>query len=131
MKEKMEVFENKVKDFCKKHKKKIKIVVGIISGLLSVATIIRKSASDGTDKENYKYSDDFFRDASDEELNFERERVRVKRNSCYDDTYDDFYNLLNKFDNVLINRANEKYMKEHPNSKQVDHDGGWYTCDKD
>lgn len=131
MKDKLEFFENKLIDFCRKHKKGITITIGMVATLVKGVTIIRNSISDGTDKENYKYSDDFFRDASDEELNYERERVRVKRNSCYDDTYDDYYNLLNKFDNVLINRANEKYRKENPNPKQVDHNGGWYYCDKD
>ena len=68
--------------------------------------MIAKSMSESTDKENYKQSDKFFRNASDDELEIEREKVRLKRNASYDDAeYDKYYNLLNKFDNVISKRA--------------------------
>lgn len=129
MKEKMKNLKKKTKEFCQEHKKGI--VVGIASTVTGVIAIVAKAMSKSTDKENYKYSDKFFRDASDEELDIERERVRIKRNSCYDDSYDVYYNLLNKFDNVIVNRMNEKYEKEHPDVKPVYHEHGWYLPEDD
>ena len=83
-------------------------------------------------KDEFNYHDSFFRNASDEELNSEREKVRIKRNSSYDNNeYDKYYNLLNKFDNVLNYRANKKYEKENPNAKTVYHQHGWYLPEDD
>lgn len=131
MKEKVKKLKNKTEEFFQKHKKGIKIMVGITGTLTGLVAVIVKAMAESTDKENYKYSDNFFQDASDEELEAERERVRVKRNSCYDDSYDEYYNLLNKFDNVIIDRINEKYEKEHPNAKTVYHEHGWYLPEDD
>ena len=83
-------------------------------------------------KDEFKYSNSFFKKASDEELDIEREKVRVKRNSSYDDKeYDKYYNLLNKFDNEIVGRANKKYKEENPNAKVVHHEHGWYLPEVD
>lgn len=83
-------------------------------------------------KREFEYSGSFFRNASDEELDIEREKVRVKRNSSYNDReYNKFERLLNKFDNVIINRANVKWEKEHHNVDIYRSEHGWYLPEDD
>ena len=110
MKEKLKKLKDKTKKFLEKHKKGIALGVTGIATVLGAITI--RAMSESTNKENYSYSNKFFADASDEELAEERERVRVKRNSCYDNNYDLYNNLLIKFDDFIVKRANKKYEKE-------------------
>ena len=96
-----------------------------IAGVLAVIVKANKDASDLT------YSDKFFRNASDDELEIERERekVRLKRNSSYDDVeYDKYYNLLNKFDNVMSKRA---WGEEEPTAPSYHSEHGWYLPEDD
>ena len=87
---------------------------------------------DSFKKDCFNYSNSFFQKASDEELDIEREKVRLKRNSSYDNAeYDKYYRLLNKFDNEMIRRSNEKYKKEHPNAQRVNRENGWYLPNDD
>lgn len=127
MKEKMKNLKSKTKEFCQKHKKGI--AIGIASAVTGMIAIIAKSMSESTDKENYKYSDNFFRNASDDELEIERERVRLKRNVSYDDAeYDKYYNLLNKFDNVISKRA---WGDEEPTAPSYHSEHGYYLPEDD
>lgn len=127
MKEKIKNLKNKTKEFCPKHKKGI--VIGIAGAVTGIIAMIAKSMSESTDKENYKYSDKFFRNASDDELEIEREKVRLKRNASYDDAeYDKYYNLLNKFDNVISKRA---CGDEEPTAPSYHSEHGWYLPEDD
>lgn len=129
MKEKLKKLKDKTKKFLEKHKKGIALGVTGIATVLGAITI--RAMSESTNKENYSYSNKFFADASDEELAEERERVRVKKNTCYDNNYDLYNNLLIKFDDFILERANKKYEKEHPNAKAVYHEHGWYIKEDD
>ena len=74
----------------------------------------------------------FLKTASDKKLTKEREKIRVKRNSSYDDKkYDKYHWKLNKYDNEMIRRANKKYKKENPNVKTRHREHGWYLPNDD
>jgi len=74
----------------------------------------------------------FFKTASDKKLAKEREKIRVKRNSSYDDKkYDKYFWKLNRYDNEMVRRANKKYEKEHPNAKARHREHGWYLPNDD
>jgi len=74
----------------------------------------------------------FLKTASDKKLAKEREKIRVKRNSSYEDKkYDKYHWKLNKYDNEMINRTNKKYKKEHPNAKTRHREHGWYLPNDD
>ena len=124
LKEKLKKAKNKTKDFFKKNKKVLGIgVASAIAGVLAVIVKANKDASDLT------YSDKFFRNASDDELEIEREKVRLKRNSSYDDVeYDKYYNLLNKFDNVMSKRA---WGDKEPTAPSYHSEHGWYLPEDD
>ena len=118
---------NKIKNYFVEHF--CEIILLILAGLETLFLI--KDNIVITDKENYKYSDKFFRDASDEELNTERERVRLKTISCYDNTFDTYNRLLIKFDKVINDRANKKNREENPNGSLPRHQHGWYLPEDD
>ena len=85
---------------------------------------------------NRKYSDLWFHSSSDEELETEREKVRIKyANSgldhLSDQEVDSLYHLLNRFDNVIGRRRNEKYEREHPNQKVIHREHGRYLPNDD
>lgn len=122
LKEKSKKIKNKIKNFFQKHKKELLIgLVGIIS---SIIAIILK-----TGKDDSGYNNSFFMNASDEELKREREKVRIIRNTTYDDVeYEKYYNLLNKFDRVISKRAwGDK--TQMATSYSTEH--GWYLSEDD
>lgn len=124
LKEKLKKVKNKTTKFCQKHKKGLGIgVASTIAGLLAVIVKVKEDSS----IDNLKYSNKFFRNASDDELSIEREKVRLKRNSSYDD-YDKYYNLLNKFDNVISKRA---WGDEEPKASSYHSEHGRYLSEDD
>lgn len=126
LKEQLKKVKNKTKDFCKKHKKGL--VIGAVSSTAGVLEVIAKVNKDSS-KDDLEYSNKFFRNASDNELEIEREKVRQKRNNSYDDEeYDKYYNLLNKFDNVMSKRA---WGEEEPTAPSYHSEHGWYLPEDD
>ena len=77
-----------------------------------------------------KYTRRWFRNATDEELEIEREKVRTAPEP--DCISNEKYNLLLAFDNVMTERANKKYREEHPNAKpRPPREHGWYLPNDD
>lgn len=74
-----------------------------------------------------KYSSKWFSSVSDEELYAEREPVRQAY--CKGDGWAE--RLLRQFDNEEIKRLNERYQKEHPDSKPRYREHGWYLPNDD
>ncbi len=69
---------------------------------------------------------------SDKKLAKDREKIRVKRNSSYDDKkYDKYHWKLNRYDNEMICRSNKKYQKANPNAKTRHREHGWYLPNDD
>jgi len=125
MKEKIKEYAEKSKKFIKKHGKKI--IVGV-STVLAGAVVYYLNSKD----DSGNYSDSFFRNATDEELATEREKVRVEyANSGLtnksDEEVDRLYWLLNKFDNVMSKRA---WNGEEPTGP-VHTEHGWYLSEDD
>jgi len=75
----------------------------------------------------------WFKNATDDELNSEREKVRERYvDGTIDiDDADKLYDVLHKFDDEMIERANSKYEKEHPNAKARHREHGWYLSNDD
>ena len=73
-----------------------------------------------------KYTNKFFKYATDNELETEREKVRLLYNdSLLSENIDKLYNLLHKFDKVMAERAND--CKEWIPPVASEH--GWYLED--
>lgn len=96
----------KTKRFLIVNKKKVIIGVSfVVTGMF--AYIFYKKNSSNPYR---KYNNNFFRNATDEELRFEREQVRLKYanaglSNMSDKEFDYLYFLLKKFDNVMSQRA--------------------------
>ena len=74
-----------------------------------------------------KYSEEWFKNVSDEEFYSEREPVRLA--FCRGDVGAEL--LLNRFNNEEIRRMNEKYEKENPNAQPRHREHGWYLPNDD
>jgi hypothetical protein len=75
-----------------------------------------------------KFSNEWFKNATDDELASEREEVRKRYVSGTID-FDEanrLYDILHRFDVEMINRANSKYEKEHPDAEPRHREHGWY-----
>lgn len=70
-----------------------------------------------------KYTNKWFKSVSDEELDTEREPVRIK--AVYDGD-ERAWDLMTRFDQEMARRANEKYNAEHPNATPRHREHGWY-----
>ena len=107
---------------------KTKRVFGTIFGAcaaLAGMLLIKKLA----DEDRGKYSSSWFASLSDEEFYAEREPVRKKaRENGGDDAAEV---LLRRFDEEENRRLNERYMREHPESKRVYREHGWYLPNDD
>lgn len=130
MREKFQKTKEKTKKFISKHKKEIAIGAGIVTALAGVAAYIahQKNNSTGT----IKYTNNFFKNATDGELSVEREKVRQQfanagLNNLNDKEVDDLYWLLNKFDNVIGERAWAGKKKGYP----VHREHGWHLSNDD
>lgn len=77
-----------------------------------------------------KYSPEWFRTISDEELYREREPIRIKAR-CSGTYNPHAETLLDAFDDESIRRMNIQYMKEHPNPKHYHSEHGWYLSETD
>lgn len=75
-----------------------------------------------------KFSNKWFRNATDDELDSEREKVRKRYvDGTIDiDEADKLYDTLHRFDAEMTDRANLKYEKEHPDAKPRHREHGWY-----
>lgn len=126
VKGKIKKVKNKTKNFVKKHKKGI--ILGVVTAIGgTLVALLKVNANSSSD--DLKYSESFFRNASDEELEIEREKVRLKRNESYDDAeYDKYYNLLTKFDNEMSTRA---WGDEDPRAPSHHSENGWYLLEDD
>ncbi len=75
-----------------------------------------------------QYSEDWLSQASDGELENERESVRLQYVVASDiEAADELYDVLHQFDVEMVRRANEQYAIDHPNPQPVRHrEHGWY-----
>lgn len=75
-----------------------------------------------------QFSEDWFRQASDEELESERETIRLQYVVEKDhDAFDAQYDLLHQFDVEMVRRANEQYAIDNPDPQpRVHREHGWY-----
>ena len=65
---------------------------------------------------------------SDEELEEEREVLRLRYVAGEGDLYDE----LNRYDNEMVRRANEAYARENPNPPERRYrEHGWYLPNDD
>lgn len=80
-------------------------------------------------KKPRKYSEEWLTTISDDELRTERECVRQKKALSECEPWLD--RLLNRFDNEIIRRMNERYDKEHPDAKPIYREHGWYLPNDD
>ncbi|MEI6132657.1 MAG: hypothetical protein WCQ41_07530 [Bacillota bacterium] len=80
-----------------------------------------------------KFSNPWLRNASDDELSSEREKVRKRYigGNIDIDEADKLYDILHRFDVEMTNRANLKYKKEHPDAKPRHREHGWYLPNDD
>ena len=80
-----------------------------------------------------KFSNKWFRNATDDELDSEREKVRERYvDGTIDiDEADRLYDTLHRFDAEMIDRANLKYEKENPDAKPRHREHGWYLSNDD
>ena len=102
-------------------KKNIGKVIGI--GAAITAVVLFKLLSDN---ENTKYSDNWFASKSDDELETEREKVRLAH--CSGD--EKAWNILEIFDNEMRKRANIGHEnEEYKYPKHREH--GWYLSNDD
>lgn len=122
----------------KKHKKKILLVGAGAAVILATATGVKnrdavaKIVNDlsGKIKDTNRYSNIWFKNASDTELETERELVR----QAYCSAGDDFdlaaklQNLLNLFDKEMSNRA---WNGETPKAPSIHREHGWYLPNDD
>ena len=82
-----------------------------------------------SNNEDEKYSPNWFSKASDDELDAEREPIRIK--ARYNGGDPDAERLLERFDREMVRRMNEKYEREHPNAQPVHREHGWYLPSDD
>lgn len=110
-----------------------------VGGLLTLTALLSSEENEdygdfydeGTN--DMDFSNRWFKNATDDELNSEREKVRERYvDSTIDiDEADKLYDVLHKFDDEMIERANSKYEKEHPNAKPRHREHGWYLSNDD
>lgn len=83
-----------------------------------------------SDKENSKYSNKWFESASEDELEMEREKVRLEYCSAGDNytLASQLQRLLLKFDDVIRNRASSS-SDDYEYPKHREH--GWYLPNDD
>ena len=130
MKEKIKKYANKTKQFFIKHKKKILVGVSAVSAVIgTLAYFSQEKEGSSTYK---KYTKNFFKNASNDELEIEREKVRLEYanaglNNISDEKFNELFWLLNKFDNVMGERA---WNGEEPRGP-VHSENGWYLSDDD
>lgn len=106
-------------------KKIIKNVIGIGAAIAGVALITLLS-----DNKNTKYSDNWFKSVSDDELEIEREKVRQEYSSS-GDNYSlavGLQKLLWRFDDVMSKRA-WNGSNDYGYPKRREH--GWYLPNDD
>lgn len=124
MREEIKKYTTKTKQFLNKHKKKIFVGVSAVSTEVILAYLSQEKDNSSNHK---KYTNSFFKNASDDELALEREKVRVEYanaglNNVSDEEFNNLFWLLNKFDNVIGKRA---WKGEEPRGP-VHSEGGWY-----
>lgn len=130
MKEKIKEKYQKTKAFVIKHKKKIAIGTGIVSAIIGAIAVVAHSKSNSSNSLNYTKS--FFKNATDDQLKFERERVRQEwasagLNNISDAEESRLFNLLHYFDKVISDRAWAGQEKGYP----VHSEHGWHLPSDD
>lgn len=118
----------------------------VLGGLVTTAVFLSSKDSDDENSNDdnvdnlyngevreMKFSNKWFRNATDDELASEREKVRERYvNDTIDiDEADKLYDTLHRFDAEMIERANSKYEKDHPDAKQRHREHGWYLSNDD
>lgn len=117
----------KIKEWWRKNWKWVAGVAGTVAlGVLKVAFESRSNNGD----ESYTYTDRWMKSASDDELDNEREKVRVKYCSSGDDfaEADRMYNLLHRFDKEMSDRA---WGDEEPRGPSCHREHGYYLPNDD
>ena len=122
--------------------KRVLTIIGII-GAVAGAVILKSRINDeGEDNDGnlyneeghkMKFSNKWFENATDDELDSEREKVRERYvDGTIDiDEADILYDTLHSFNVEMINRANIKYEKEHPDTQPRYREHGWYLQNDD
>ncbi len=115
-----------------------------LGGLVVVGAILSSKDSgydDGDDSSidsNYdnsmKFTKKWFKNATDDELESEREKVRLRYIDGSNIDIDEasrLYDVLHTFDGEMIDRANTKYENEHPDAQPRHREHGWYLPNDD
>lgn len=110
-----------------------------VGGLLTLTAVFSSEEDEDYDESydegtnDMDFNNRWFKNATDDELNSEREKVRERYvDGTIDiDEADKLYDVLHKFDDEMIERANLKYEKEHPNAKPRHREHGWYLSNDD
>ena len=114
---------NQAKDFVRSNWKEL-LALG---GLAVVGAVLASRESDST-----KFSNKWFKNATDDELDSEREEIRLRY--CDADNIDEadkLYHQLHRFDDEMIDRMNTKYEAENPDAKPRHREHGWYLPNDD
>lgn len=90
------------------------VIKGVVVGTLGAFVVVMKNLYQNDDNwENWLET------ASDEELANEYERRRLENHGNV--TYE-----MDRMNNEMVRRMNEKYKKEHPNAETRHREHGWY-----
>lgn len=132
---------SQVVDFTRNNWKGLLLLAGSFAALAYLSS--KDSDDESTKDDNFdslyndevremKFSKKWLRNATDDELDSEREKVRKRYVGINGiDEASRLYDILHSFDNEMIDRANLKYEKEHPDAKPRHREHGWYLSNDD
>ena len=114
----------------------------ILGGLAVAAAVLSSGNSDDEEYSSDDYSDGeesrmsfskrWLSKATDDELDTEREKVRLRYVDAADiNEADRLYHTLHDFDDEMITRSNAKYEAENPNAQPRHREHGWYLPNDD
>lgn len=141
VREKIKERSNQAADFFRTNWKELLFVGGLITTAVFLSSKDSDDENSNDDVDNLykggvndmKFSSKWFRNATDDELDSEREKVRERYvDGTIDiDEADKLYDTLHRFDSEMIGRANSKYEKENPDAKPRHREHGWYLSNDD
>ena len=130
---------SKTANFVRNNWKELLAFGGLVLGAI---LLLKSSGYDDSDDcsidsrydDSKKFTKNWFKNATDDELELEREKVRLRYidGSNIDIVEADrLYNVLHTFDAEMIDRANTKYDNEHPDTHPRHREHGWYLPNDD
>lgn len=130
-------------DFVRNNWKELLLLGGLVTAAVLLSS--RDSGDDENSSDDYSenlyrgeasrmnFSNRWLRNATDDELSSEREKVRERYvDGTIDiDEADRLYDTLHRFDAEMIDRANLKHEQENPDAQPRHREHGWYLPNDD